>query len=124
MFQFSFPASDMRRLCVTLAVATTALHASPSEAQRDQAAGATPASIPVPLKFDSVLASYTPMTDQKLGSWREANDTVARIGGWRAYLKESQTPDAAMPRTTNLPVAPVPVVPSKASPHVGHGAKP
>jgi len=28
-------------------------------------------------------------------SWREANDTVARIGGWRVYARESRPPDAA-----------------------------
>lgn len=30
-------------------------------------------------------------------SWREANDTTARIGGWRAYAREAQQPDAAGP---------------------------
>ena len=28
-------------------------------------------------------------------SWREANDTAARIGGWRAYVREAQQPDPA-----------------------------
>ena len=27
--------------------------------------------------------------------WREANDTVARIGGWRAYAREAQPPALA-----------------------------
>jgi hypothetical protein len=27
--------------------------------------------------------------------WREANDTVERIGGWRSYLREANTPDIA-----------------------------
>lgn len=26
------------------------------------------------------------------GSWRDANDTAARIGGWRSYLREAQAP--------------------------------
>lgn len=49
------------------------------------AASATPnaAGTSMPLQFESVLSRYKPMTDQKLGSWREANDTVTRIGGWR-----------------------------------------
>ena len=70
------------------------------------ASAATTAS---PLGFESTLARYKPMTDQKPGSWREANDTVTRIGGWRAYLKEAQVP------TPNAPAA--------ANPHAGHGAK-
>lgn len=28
-------------------------------------------------------------------SWREANDTVARIGGWRVYARESLSSDRA-----------------------------
>lgn len=29
-----------------------------------------------------------------VGSWREANDQAARIGGWRAYARETSQPDA------------------------------
>ncbi len=79
-----------------------------------------------PLQFESVLSRYKPMTDQKLGSWRDANDTVTRIGGWRTYLKESQQPDAAptvapanAPSDSTMPKATAP-----ANPHAGHGAKP
>lgn len=42
----------------------------------------------------SSLAQYRRMTDEKVGSWREANDNVGRIGGWRTYLREAQQPDA------------------------------
>lgn len=41
-------------------------------------------------------------------SWREANDTVARIGGWRVYARQPHPPD------------PAPAVPSP--PHSGHRA--
>lgn len=78
------------------------------------------------LGFDSVLARYKPMTDQKLGSWREANDTVTRIGGWRAYLKEAQTPDVMEPKAPAAPAAshggPVMATPDP-MPHEGHRAK-
>ena len=125
MVQFLLPISGVRRVRVTLVVATSALLASASSyAQHDHPATVPPTSNPVTLKFDSVLSHYRPMTDQKIGSWRDANDTVTRVGGWRAYLKESQTPDAAAPRTSNKPVAPVPIAPTSANPHAGHGAKP
>ena len=122
-----------RHACVTLVAATSALLAGISHAQHNHAATAmpvpapAPASSPAPLSFDSVLSRYKPMTDQKLGSWREANDTVTRIGGWRTYLKEAQTPDVVPPTPANAPSAPAPVAPvapSKANPHAGHGAKP
>ena len=134
MFKFLVPNLGVRQACVTLVAATSALLAGMSHAQHNQAAAATPVaaptSSPAPLSFDSVLSRYKPMTDQKLGSWREANDTVTRIGGWRTYLKEAQTPDVVLPVPANAPAAPAapapvaPVAPSKANPHAGHGAKP
>lgn len=80
---------------------------------------------PLPLRFESTLSRYKSMTDQKLGSWRDANDTVTRIGGWRTYLKESQTPDSiapGSPATTSQPAAPTTTI--TPNPHAGHGAKP
>jgi len=49
----------------------------------------------------------------KLLGWREANDTVARIGGWRTYAREAQA--APMPMPVPVPVPPADHV------HGGHG---
>jgi len=46
-------------------------------------------------RYVSVLAQYQPYAEQALASWPEANATVQRIGGWRAYAKESQAPTTA-----------------------------
>ena len=62
------------------------------------------------LGYESVFTRYKSYRDEKTGSWREANDTVERIGGWRAYAKEAQQPEAATP--------------AKPNPHAGHGSKP
>jgi hypothetical protein len=75
------------------------------------------------LDFKSVFERYRPFREEKVGSWREANDTVTRVGGWREYLKEAQRPDptgATMPDPTSIPA---PVSGSKPDPHAGHGAK-
>ena len=103
-------------------------HAMPVAPQTLSASATTPSASPialgaaVPLRFESVLSRYKPMTDQKLGSWREANDTVTRIGGWRTYLKEAQAPEVT---ESSVPAAPVkPAAPPTANPHAGHGAKP
>lgn len=50
------------------------------------------ASVPA-LTYPSSLSQYRRLDDGKLISWREANDTVARIGGWRVYAREAQQPD-------------------------------
>jgi len=42
----------------------------------------------------SALSGYRPAGEVKVGSWREANDAVARIGGWRAYAREASQPEA------------------------------
>ena len=47
------------------------------------------------LAHQSSLAQYRRMSDETVGSWREANDNVGRIGGWRTYLREARQPDAA-----------------------------
>lgn len=47
-----------------------------------QRAGAVP-------KYVSPLRDYRPFADEPLASWREANETVRRIGGWQAYSREA-----------------------------------
>ena len=73
-----------------------------------------------PLRYESVFARYQSYRDEKTGSWREANETVDRIGGWRAYAKEAQQPDSV------APIAPTRAQPqtTKPNPHAGHGGKP
>lgn len=50
--------------------------------------------------FRSAMEGYKPYTEEATANWREANDTTARIGGWRAYAKEARqplVPEAAPP---------------------------
>ena len=97
--------------------------ASPPAAKAATGSMATPTGSP--LAFESTLSRYKPITDQKLGSWREANDTVTRIGGWRSYLKEAQAPDAKTTTPQAAPAGPIaPPTPAAPNPHAGHGAKP
>lgn len=54
--------------------------------------------LPAPAAFRSALEGYQPYTDEKIVPWKEANDNVGRIGGWREYAKaarQPQAPDAA-----------------------------
>ena len=93
----------------------------PAAAPTTAVAPATPSSSP--LRYQSVFARYQSYRDEKTGSWREANETVDRIGGWRAYAKEAQQPDAGVPSTPVAPTQPQPQT-TKPNPHVGHGGKP
>ncbi len=62
------------------------------------------ASVPA-VRYESSLMASKP-TPQEPPSWRQANDTVTRIGGWRAYAREAQqsdAPAAAPPASTSSP---------------------
>ncbi|MBC7548004.1 MAG: hypothetical protein H7224_05090 [Polaromonas sp.] len=63
-------------------------------AQAQTAATANPSG-PQPLAFQSALEGYQSYTDDKLVDWKAANETTARIGGWRAYAKEASAPAVA-----------------------------
>ncbi len=140
MFYFSPRDGCARRMRapVAFSIGATMVFAGVAYAQHDHAMSVAPETLsasattpsappvalgaPVPLRFDSVLSRYKPMTDQKLGSWREANDTVTRIGGWRTYLKEAQAPEVT---ESSVPTTPAkPSAPPTPNPHAGHGAKP
>lgn len=51
-----------------------------------QHSSTTPAA--VSLSHDSVLGRYKRFEEPPVLPWREANDTVGRIGGWKAYAQE------------------------------------
>lgn len=43
-------------------------------------------------RHESAFAGYRRLGDEPVMSWREANETVNRIGGWRAYARETAEP--------------------------------
>jgi hypothetical protein len=54
------------------------------------------AATPVPaLRYRSSLDSFRALGDDKPVPWQEANDTTARIGGWRVYAREARVPAPA-----------------------------
>ncbi|MEP6791736.1 MAG: hypothetical protein ABI907_10215 [Ramlibacter sp.] len=57
--------------------------------------------------FQSALKDYQPFSEEKVAPWKESNDKVREVGGWRAYAREAQ----------GKPEAAAPVV----DPHAGHG---
>ena len=58
-----------------------AAHAGPQEAH-----DGTP---PAAKRRGSAFEHYRPYTDQPVRPWREVNDEVRCIGGWRAYAREA-----------------------------------
>ncbi len=52
----------------------------------------------VVLEYQSSFSTYQAYADQPIISWRNANDTVGKIGGWRSYAKEVQQPPSDVPQ--------------------------
>lgn len=88
------------------------------------AAAQTAAAAPsAPGRYQSAFEGYQPYGDDKLLSWKESNDTVGRIGGWRVYAREAQ---GAQPSPANGPAGatrPADAVVPVADPHAGHGKR-
>ena len=57
-----------------------------------------------PVTYRSAFAGYRPNVEEKVGSWRDVNDSVGRIGGWRVYAKEAREPGA--PAEGSKPASP------------------
>lgn len=55
-----------------------------------------PPLLPAPkLKYTSVFSQYQGFKEQPVSPWRQTNDVVEKIGGWRVYAKEASLPEAA-----------------------------
>ncbi len=79
---------------VPLAWCVSALAAGPqSAAQRPDPLD--PAASTPPVSHESVFRDYRRVGEIQRIPWKQANETVERIGGWRAYAREAQAPAAA-----------------------------
>lgn len=68
------------------AAAVALLAAAPLLAQAQQ----SPVKTQAPhLTYSSAFESYRSFNEEPVRSWREANDNVGRIGGWRVYAREA-----------------------------------
>lgn len=107
------------------AVAFAALASGAVSAQTIGAAssGALPNPAAADISYRSTFDGFQPFSDEKVVSWKEANDNVGRIGGWREYAKEARQKGGA----SSAPPAAAPADqassdPSTAGrdPHAGH----
>lgn len=90
--------------CGTLAAAFTAMPLAWAEPPRSEADPLDPKAAVPAVVHRSSLASYRSAGELRVGSWKDANEQVNRIGGWRAYAREAAAP-AAPAAPTAAPAA-------------------
>ena len=84
--------------------------------------------------YKSPFADYRPLGEDKDTPWRDANETVGKIGGWRAYAREAaeamkardalstrKVPDTDAGKAKPMPISPAtpPVAPAQPHKHGG-----
>ena len=62
---------------------------TPTPAQSTASAATAPLTQGSTTPYRSAFEHYQPFAEDKVLPWKEANDTVRAIGGWRAYAKEA-----------------------------------
>lgn len=92
--------------CGMLAAAFTAIPLAWAEPPRTAADPLDPrVTVPAAVHRSS-LTSYRSAGELRVGSWKDANEQVNRIGGWRAYAREAAAPVApAAPASMPAPAA-------------------
>jgi hypothetical protein len=97
----SVPTFRVRLLACLMLMAAAAAPAQPRTAAPPRADPLDPAA-PVPLlRYETSLAA--PAGSRPPVDWRDANQAVSRIGGWRAYARQAHTPDP--PAAASAPAA-------------------
>lgn len=95
-----FPSSTFFRWCggisvIALLAAASIAHAQGAPARAERADPLDPQARVPAVTHPSSLAGYRRLGDDRRIPWKEANETVNRIGGWRAYTREAQQPEPA-----------------------------
>lgn len=90
-----------------LTLAGLASLAAAASAQTGPTPGVSATAAELTGAWRSAFDGYRSFADVPVAPWRDVNDTVGRIGGWRAYARE-----AAQPATATVPaLSPAPSVP-------------
>ena len=74
--------------------------------------------------YESPFKGYRKLEDQPVASWRDANDLVHKLGGWKAFAS-GKAPDApAAPAVASEPSKPSqPQAPAPGAGHAGQKTK-
>ena len=120
MSWYKFSAIVFVFAAVTIASAEAQPSAAPTTSVRDP--GDPRAAVP-PVEYRSAFSRYRPNVEAEVGSWREKNDEVRRIGGWRVYGREAIVDSNAAEKPPGDAKAANDVTPKPAHGHQHPGVK-
>ena len=80
-------------------VLLTCLHLGSTFAQSSIKPEVSKAEKPIELVYQSSFQNYQRYSASDIKTWKQANDTVKDIGGWRAYAKKITQEQNAKPST-------------------------
>ena len=102
-------------------LAAMALHAPAFAQNKARPDPADPRVSVPPVIYVSPFKQYQPLGDEAVTSWKDANDLVEKIGGWRVYTKEAQEPTSATEQAGRPSGQPAPQTnPPAQGGHSGH----
>lgn len=81
--------------CGLLAAAFTAMPLAWAQSPRPAADPLDPTAAVPAAVHRSTLSAYRDAGELRVESWKDANERVTRIGGWRAYAREAASPASA-----------------------------
>ena len=84
---------------LTTAVLLACVHLSSAWAQSDNKVKVSTVEKSVELGYQSSFQNYQRYSASSVQPWKQSNDTVKDIGGWRAYAKEIAQDTDAKPST-------------------------
>jgi len=73
-----------------------------------------------PTKYRSAFDGFRNHSAVNVESWKDANENVGRIGGWREYLKEAHQPASTGPAVKPGQATPKDNAPPALPKHHGH----
>ena len=98
MSLFRFCLRGFRGLCALLLLAAASIAQAQGAPARPERADPLDPKARVPaVTHTSSFAAYRRLGSDVRTPWKEANETVNRIGGWRAYAREAQAAEAPAP---------------------------
>ena len=82
-------------------VLLTCLHLGSTFAQSEIKPEVSKAKKPIELVYESSFQNYQRYSASDVQAWKQANDTVKDIGGWREYAKEIAKATDTKPSSAN-----------------------